>query len=100
MELAKKELSIGNACNILFTISADEEERAYADAAEKRRMDENYVRKLERQEGKDEGFKEGKEDGRKETKIEIAQSLLNNGVSHDIVMQSCGLSREALEAML
>ena len=34
------------------------------------------------------------------TKIEIAQSLLNNGVSHDIVMQSCGLSREALEAML
>ncbi|MBC8944048.1 putative transposase [Xenorhabdus indica] len=49
-----------------------------------------------RLEGKLEGRLEGRLEGKKEASIDIARTLLKNGVSIELVMASTGLSREEL----
>ncbi|EMC8781251.1 hypothetical protein VMZ82_004162 [Providencia rettgeri] len=46
--------------------------------------------------GWEKGREEGREEGMREAKIVMARSLLKNGVSLDLIIESTGLSREEL----
>jgi predicted transposase/invertase (TIGR01784 family) len=53
-----------------------------------------------KKEGSKEGIEKGIEKGEKKAQIEIAKNLLNSGVNIELIIQSTGLSREAIEKLL
>ena len=60
-----------------------------------------YKRGLEqgREEGLEQGREEGREEGARETAIKTAKSLLQNGISVDIVARCTGLSLEEVKSL-
>lgn len=49
--------------------------------------------------GIEKGIEQGRKQGKEESKLEIARSLLQLGVSLDIIITSTGLSRDKIEEL-
>ena len=75
----------------LERLSENDEFRVLYDAEKMRRKEINSARL--------DGYDDGKEAGAKAKEIEIANNLLKNGISIDLVSESTGLSVEELKEL-
>ena len=83
----------------LERLSENDEFRVLYDAEKMRRKEINSARLDGYDDGYDDGKAEGLEAGAKAEKISIANNLLKNGISIDLVSESTGLSVEELEEL-
>ena len=102
IEMAKKEnKEVEKAVEILDEVSMNREERERYEAILKaefnRKVSMYNVREEGKKEGKKEGIKQGKIEGRKEQKIEIAEKMMNKGMTREEIHEITGLKIEEIE---
>jgi len=108
MELAQNDSAMEQAWGVIKQLSADEQERAEAEAAEKARRDMvARIRSAEmkgREEGKAEGLAEGKAEGLAEGKAEerlgIVANMLSQGLTVNQICKFTGLSSEEIQSLV
>jgi predicted transposase/invertase (TIGR01784 family) len=95
---------VQKAIGKLRAMSADEEERYWAEAREKALRDEVTLLAVAREEGleegRKEGHKEGREEGREQATRETARNLIQLGALSDAqIAQATGLTLAQVEAL-
>jgi predicted transposase/invertase (TIGR01784 family) len=95
---------VQKAIGKLRAMSADEEERYWAEAREKALRDEVTLLAVAREEGLEEGLEKGREEGlekgREEATRETARNLIQLGALSDAqIAQATGLTRAQVEAL-
>ncbi|MCP4347844.1 MAG: Rpn family recombination-promoting nuclease/putative transposase, partial [Desulfobacterales bacterium] len=86
---------IHKAFSALESLSADDKTRILAQKREESLMNERYELTAARKKGEKTGWKKGREEGIKE----IAASMLNDGMSPELVMKHTGLSRDEIDRL-
>ncbi len=81
-------------------LTGDEEVKRLAELREKWEMDRNSEIGQAQKEGEAKGRAEGKAEGISERNIEIAKSMLKDGIDLEIVMKYTGLSKKEVEELL
>lgn len=87
--------SIERAKDVLDRISQDEQEREMAYRRERAIRDQNASIAS----GYNKGKAEGRIEGKKEKQIEIAKSLLKEGIDMDIIIRATNLEKEEIEKL-
>ena len=91
---------VQKAIGKLRAMSADEEERYWAEAREKALRDEVTLLAVAREEGTEEGRKQGHKQGREQATRETARNLIRLGALSDAqIAQATGLTLAQVEAL-
>ena len=99
MRLAQHSPAMDQAWGVIRHMSADERERAEAEAVEKARRD--MVARLRSAEllGHTKGLEEGKKAGLEEGKADVACKLVQLGIPFEQIIEATGLSIEKIQAL-
>ena len=99
MQLVQNDPAMEQAWGVIKHLSADEQERAEAEAVEKARRD--MVSRLRSAEilGHTKGLAEGKAAGLAEGRAEVAQNLLHLGLPIAQIAEATGLSTAEIETL-